>query len=370
MDIVLIAAAAIFYLAGYIFLFRIPLCQSKSDGKGASYSISVIIPARNEAGNLPRLIASLIAQPLKPLEIIVVDDQSTDGTAAIASAHGASVLPSQPIPAGWVGKAWACWQGAQAARGDLFIFLDADVWLLSDGLQRIVATYSRRPGAMSIAPFHDTKKPYEQMSAFFNIIMMGSMNAFGLPGISAEPTGLFGPSLIVSREQYFAVGGHEAVRQHILENFFLSREFSAKGIPLRCYGGKEALSFRMYPQGIAELYHGWSKAFATGAGSTPPVSLAIIIVWLTGAIIATINVAAGYAVFGLNFLLASMVLYLAYAAQLHWMLRRIGSFAWYTPLLFPLQLLFFIVVFTRSAIITKRGGVQWKDRTVESQTGA
>ncbi|MFA6232628.1 MAG: glycosyltransferase family 2 protein [Bacteroidota bacterium] len=370
MDIVLIAAAAIFYFAGFVFLFRIPICSAQPGGKEPPYAISVIIPARNEAGNLPRLLSSLNAQSATIAEIIVVDDHSTDGTAAIATAHGAAVLPSQPLPAGWVGKAWACWQGAKAAQGDLFVFLDADVWLLSDGLRKIVATYAHRPGALSIAPFHVTEKPYEQLSAFFNIIMMGSINAFGLPGVADEPTGLFGPSLIVSRDHYFAVGGHAEVKQHILENFFLSREFLAKEIPIVCCGGKGALSFRMYPHGIAELYHGWSKAFATGAGNTPAISLTVIIVWLSGMIIAAVNVAAGYAVFGPDFLLAGGVVYLAYAAQLQWMLRRIGRFAWYTAMVYPVPLVFFIVVFIRSAIITSRGDVQWKNRTVPSQTGA
>ncbi len=369
MDILLIAAAAVCFLAAYIFFYRIPLCRDGESGGGAKHDISVIIPARNEAGNLPRLLASLKAQRSQGFEVIVVDDQSTDGTAEIAVEAGATVLPARPLPAGWVGKAWACWQGANAARGDLLIFLDADVWLAPDGLQRIVDTWSRNSGAMSIAPFHETKKVYEQLSAFFNIIMMGSMNAFGIPGLADEPTGLFGPSLIVSREQYFSVGGHESVKQHILENFFLSREFTAKAIPLACYGGKETLSFRMYSQGFPELYHGWSKAFATGAGSTPTVQLVPIIVWLTGAIIATINVSAGYLVFGMDFFLASVFMYFAYAAQLYWMLQRIGRFAWYGPILFPVLLIFFIVVFTRSAIITKRGGVQWKDRTVSSETG-
>lgn len=371
MDMLLIMVAAMCFLAGFVFLYRIPLCRDDGHGDGknrgeAMHRISVIIPARNEAGNLPRLLASLSAQRPQAFEVLVVDDHSTDGTASIAEASGAIVLSSEALPVGWVGKAWACWQGAQAARGDVFVFLDADVWLSTDGLQQIAATWSRNPGAMSIAPFHETKKPYEQLSAFFNIIMMGSMNAFSLPGLAAEPTGLFGPSLIVSRAQYFQVGGHEAVKNHILENFFLSREFTAMGIPLLCYGGKGTLSFRMYSRGGSELYHGWSKAFATGAGNTDASPLATIIVWLTGLIVTVIGLTAGYPVFGSGFVLAAGVLYLAFAAQLYWMLRRIGRFAWYTPWLFPIPLFFFMAVFTRSAIITSRGAVQWKDRRVNS----
>ncbi len=87
--------------------------------------ISVIVPARDEAARLPRLLDSLAADA-QPYEVLVVDDRSTDGTAAVARAAGATVVPAER-PAGWSGKAYACWAGAQAAQGDLLVFLDADV---------------------------------------------------------------------------------------------------------------------------------------------------------------------------------------------------------------------------------------------------
>jgi 4,4'-diaponeurosporenoate glycosyltransferase len=248
----------------------------------------------------------------------------------------------------------------------LFVFLDADVWLEDDGLEQILQAYAKRPGAMSIAPFHETSRPYEQLSAFFNIIMMGSMNAFSMPGTASGPTGLFGPSLIVSRDQYVTAGGHEAVKNRILENFFMARKFLSHGIPLICYGGKDALSFRMYPHGLVELFHGWSKAFATGAGNTARFPFLMIILWLSGMIVACMNASVGYFVFGADFAALGLLLYLAYAAQMHWMLRRIGRFSWYTSVFFPIPLLFFIIVFSRSVILTSRGGVRWKDRTVHT----
>ena len=86
----------------------------------------MIIPARNEAHNLPRLLESLASQSVQPREVIVVDDGSTDDTAEIARRHGAEVLVSKPLPEGWRGKPWACHQGAEAASGDLLCFVDAD----------------------------------------------------------------------------------------------------------------------------------------------------------------------------------------------------------------------------------------------------
>ncbi len=101
-------------------------------------SLSVIIPARNEAHNLPTLLGSLAAQSVRPCEILVVDDGSTDRTAEVARELGARVIASEPLPEGWRGKTWACHQGAQAATGELLCFVDADTWFEPGGLARIL----------------------------------------------------------------------------------------------------------------------------------------------------------------------------------------------------------------------------------------
>ena len=103
--------------------------------------LSIIIPARNEAHNLPRLLDSIFSQPIPPLEVLVVDDASTDATASVATAHGATVVSSLPLPDGWRGKPWACHQGALATKGELLLFLDADCWFEPGGLDRILSRY-------------------------------------------------------------------------------------------------------------------------------------------------------------------------------------------------------------------------------------
>ena len=100
---------------------------------GAPPTVSVIIPARNEEATLPAILASLRALPL--VEVVVVDDSSVDGTAAVALSGGATVLTASPPPPGWTGKARACQLGADAASGDLLLFLDADTVLAPDALE-------------------------------------------------------------------------------------------------------------------------------------------------------------------------------------------------------------------------------------------
>jgi cellulose synthase/poly-beta-1,6-N-acetylglucosamine synthase-like glycosyltransferase len=124
-------ALPLFILAVVVIAFsRMPFLQREAKvGSGGLYPrLSVIIPARNEADNLERLLRSLEQQSLRPDEVVVIDDHSVDQTASLAQSLGATVIRAPDLPAGWLGKSWACWLGAQKAKGEVLIFLDADVF--------------------------------------------------------------------------------------------------------------------------------------------------------------------------------------------------------------------------------------------------
>lgn len=362
---ILILSAILGLLAGLYFFLRIPLCRKNSNGKTAK-RLSLIIPARNEQDNIPVILGSLRLQELKPLEVIVVDDNSTDRTKEIALSFGATVVDSKPLPDGWTGKNWACHQGAKSAKGEIFLFLDADTKLESDGLLKIIATFEDSKGVVSICPYHKIKKVYENLSSFFNIIMMAGSNAFTFKANNASNKGLFGQCMILSKDDYEKVGGHEAVKGKILENFFLSQKFSENLIPTRCYGGKGTISMRMFPRGLADLMRGWSKAFASGAGNTQKIILVATILWISGGIIAFIlPVYVFYQNYGIGFKIVWPCIYLLYVIQILWMVRRIGAFSFLTGILFPVHLVFYNIVFAKSLfslIFMKK--VKWKDRDV------
>ncbi len=345
------------WLVGFGVFWRLPVPQGAP--RPAPYpSLSIIIPARNEEANLPTLLRSMALQTAQPREVIVVNDGSTDRTAAVARELGATVLEAPPLPDGWRGKPWACHQGAALASGDLLLFLDADTWFEPGGLRKILDAYLAGGGVLSVGPYHAVQRPYEELSAFFNLAMTAGMGAFTLRGSALFPRGLFGQMLMVNRAAYFRVKGHEAVKDRILENFALARHFQAAGVPLHCYGGKGVLAFRMYPHGLKELVEGWTKAFASGAGGTARPLLALIVAWMCGMF------------FALNLLVwqpstASLGLYLLFALQLYAMLRRIGAFRWVTALLYPVPLIFFCAVFAWSAT-RSQGPVKWKGRIVNA----
>jgi len=276
------------------------------------------------------------------------------------------VVQSEPLPAGWTGKTWACHQGAQLATGDVLLFLDADTTVERDGFVQIMDTYLEAEGVLSIQPYHRTRRLYEELSSFFNVIMMGAIDAFSVLGGKLKPTALFGAVLVLSRKHYVESGGHEKVKGKVVEDVALAKELRKSGIPIRCRGGKGAVSFRMYPHGLRQLVDGWSKGFAWGAAQIAVPSLLVTFAWIVGSL-GTVRYLAESSFAGNTTAIALWAsLYLAYAAQLYWMLFRIGTFRVYTALFYPVSLLFFIAVFARSSLLVLLGRrVNWKARTID-----
>jgi 4,4'-diaponeurosporenoate glycosyltransferase len=366
---------ALFWLPGFFLLWRIPRICGQG-GRAARHPgtdrpsgrISVIIPARNEARTLPYLLASLAAQKRKADEIIVVDDGSEDATAEVAARLGARVVAAGPKPDDWMGKPWACWLGAQVASGDLFAFLDADTTLAPGGLSGLADARAADGGLVGVQPYHTIRRPYEALSAFFNIVALAGPNAFSMRGRTAPPSGSFGACMACSRADYFAAGGHAAVRAAIVEDMAVGRRFQEVGLPVTCYGGRGAVSFRMYPDGIASLVEGFTKNMAIGASEMHGGFRTLIILWLTGVTVCVISSLAALLPWFAIYRPMQAAFYALYAGQLYWMLRRIGSFGLLTALAFPVPLAFFHAVFFRSMHLVRRGNeVTWKGRSIRTR---
>jgi 4,4'-diaponeurosporenoate glycosyltransferase len=351
------------WLAGWATLARIKTCRPTTHGSPRSIEkLSVIIPARNEEKNLPRLLRSLQSQLMPPDEIIVVDDASTDHTAAVARGLGASVVSPLPLPDGWRGKTWACQHGAEQAQGAWLLFLDADTWLEPGGLAAIHAEHSAvGGGVMSVAPLHCVETLHEQFSAFFNLVMLAGTGAFTVLGDRLAPRGLLGQFLLIEKAAYQRVGGHASVKQQILENFWLAERLRTAGVPLHCRGGRNVISFRMYPLGWREMMNGWIKGFAAGAGKTPLPLLLLVIGWMSGLIMAAANLLLAKDV------PVCLLVYGAYVAQVAWLLRRAGTFHWSTAWLYPAPLVFYFFIFARSVWrAIRRQPVDWKGRRIHA----
>ena len=334
-----------------------------------SFDVSVVIPARDEATTLPILLGSLARSVVRPLEIIVVDDGSTDDTIAVARAHGARVVEAGPLPAGWAGKPWACATGVAASSASMLVFLDADVWLAPDALGRLVQLGDVHRGLVSVQPAHHPVRLVEEASALFNLSAVLGSGAFAARHDHPARVA-FGPCLVTRRDDYELAGGHAAARGSVIEDVALARSYAAAGLPVRCLLGDSDVGFRMYAGGLRPIVDGWTKNIALGAGSGPRLAVAAVVVWVVA--LAAVGVDVVHALIhwagGSTPSWTVPAAYALLATHLWWLLRRVGRFRWITAALFPVPTVFFVVVFLRSAFaVLTKGTVSWRGREVATR---
>ena len=328
--------------------------------------------ARDEETTVPTLLESLRRLTVGVSDIVVVDDGSQDATSSVARSAGAGVLTADAPPPGWTGKAWACHLGARGGNGDLLLFLDADTVLAPDALGGLLELYERHRGLVSVQPFHSVVRPYEQLSSYFNLVSLLASAAFARRS-GGRPMA-FGPCLLTSRSDYERAGGHAAVRGEILDDVQLAAAYHRAGLPVRCAVGGRSIRMRSYPGGVRQMAEGWTKNFASGASAAAPAPALAVALWVSahhavavGAALALVEVVTGG---GGPLTYGHPALWLAawvgVAWQLRSILRRIGSFRWWTWVLFPAPLLAFDVLFALSAAHTLiRRSVRWRGRDVD-----
>jgi 4,4'-diaponeurosporenoate glycosyltransferase len=360
------------WLAGWWLLWRVPTVLAdvapgevaRDTAAPSLHDVTVVVPARNEATNLPNLLGSLGRQDPGPAQVIVVDDASTDGTAEVARSFGATVVDAGELPPGWTGKSWACAQGASLATGSTLVFLDADVRLEVGGLAAVVAEQRRRGGVLSVQPYHRMHRAYERLSAVFNMIAVMGVG-IASPTREGRAWGAFGPCVVCDTADYRRIGGHGSVRSEILEDLALGRAFAKAGVDVRGAGGRGAVEFRMYPAGAGQLVEGWSKNMASGSATIPRIRLLATLLWLTGAISSASHLIEWLAGSGARDAGDVVVGWFMFAVQFGVMLRQLGNFGWWPAVAYPVPVAAFVLVFFRSLWLTVvRRRVRWRGRSV------
>ena len=193
-------------------------------------------------------------------------------------------------------------------------------------------------------------------------------------GERIRPRGAFGPCVVTSRRDYFVTGGHAhpLVRGAILEDSYLGRVYREAGLPVRCLGGKGTVSFRMYPGGLRQVVEGWTRNLGGGSLGAHVSTSLLVALWTAGCLGA--SAAPAWALFQPDLFsdaapaLLATITYGAYAAQVRWMLRRIGCFGWWPALLFPIPVTFGIAVGVRAvAVMLAKRSVRWKGRDLSTR---
>jgi chlorobactene glucosyltransferase len=337
--------------------------------------ISAIVPARNEVHNIERCARSVLASDYPALELIIVDDHSTDGTGELARALAAGdsrarVVTPPPLPEGWFGKQWACTTGAGSARGDILAFFDADTHQRSDFLGRAI-NVMRDNGADMF-----TAMGAQEMGSFWERIIQPQVFSMMLVryggtetmnrSTRAEDKIANGQCILITRASYDELGGHAAVRQFVAEDMALAQRFFRNGKRVIAALADESFSTRMYTS-LRELVHGWSKnMFVAGFDAMPGGRLGRRIypwIMLSPAIMGLVPPIALVA--GLTGLASDDVLLFGAIASSTLLLWWIGVYHGMRgprryALLYPLGAAMLFYILLRSLLLGER--VQWKGR--------
>lgn len=342
--------------------------------------VSVIVPARNEEQNIARCVSSVLATTYPHVELIVVNDNSTDRTAAIASEAARDdarfhLVANPPLPDGWFGKQWACNTGAAAARGQILLFTDADTHHAPDLITRSVNAMRRTQADMfSVAGRQEMVSFWEKIiqPQMFSIL---SMRYGGTESVNnsarAKEKIANGQCIFFTKSAYDSIGGHGSVRTVVAEDLMLAQTAFTRGKKLVLMLGVDQLSTRMYSS-LKELLAGWGKnVFAGGLDSvpfgragrivfplallTPPMMQLLPLAVLVGA---AFGIASGG--------LLAWALIATTAILLWWLVvyAQTGESPLYA-FLFPLGALMLLYLFSRAILRGRQ--VTWKGRTYISQ---
>lgn len=236
---------------------RKPALRAPADA--ASLRLSVVIPARNEADRIAPCLQAL--QNMYAVdEVIVVDDESTDYTAAVASELGATVVAGAPLPAGWVGKPWALHQGLLATRNDVVVCLDADT-VPQNGLMSALCEELEGNDVVTLAPQFLTFSSIEQ--GLHAAMLAGLVYRFGAVGADniPSPERVYGNGqcLAFRREWFMREGGFGLVANQMNDDIALLRALASRDARISFRDGHELLKVRMYSS-AGEVWNEWGRS--------------------------------------------------------------------------------------------------------------
>ena len=243
---------------------------------GSGRLVSVIVPARNEAATIATVVRSVLDTSYSPFELLVVDDRSSDSTAAVIESLPADprlrLVRGEELPDGWYGKPWACFQGYRHAGGDLLLFTDADTRHHPALLGQAVGALEQENAALV------TVSPTQRCVTFWERLVMPQI--WFLLALRYHPQTVNrarrasdvianGQFILTSRAAYEIAGTHAAVRQEVAEDLALAQTYLAKGLKLHFAFAEQLMETRMY-QGLADLIEGWSKNIYLGGRRSFP----------------------------------------------------------------------------------------------------
>ncbi len=336
--------------------------------------VSVLVPARNEAHNIQACIASLLNQDYRNYEVIALNDDSTDDTGAILDRLATQdsrlrvIHNREPLPPGWNGKSRACQILANQARGEWLLFVDADTVhapnSIRSGVEQAiglqVALFSAIPKQI-IGSWGERLFLPAAFALVYNFTVMWRI--YLLPSSRFGNAAAIGQYLLVRRDAYFASGGHNAIRDKILDDQFLAVLFKRNGYR-SALTDADFVACRMY-RGFHDMALGFSKNAVANLNGSLIVSLSFVaaVMSLFFLPLAMVVVSATHGIVLLPaWITVALTIIIFVLVNL-----RIGQ-PWWTGLLYPIQLLVGIGILLNSIRWHVTGKGQWKGRALREGT--
>ena len=332
--------------------------------------ISILIPARNEEENIKRCIISLTKQDYENIEILVLDDNSTDDTARIVLELSQKdprikLYSGEPLKKGWLGKSYACWQLSKYAKGDYLIFTDADTLHFPNSISSSVACLLRyNLDALSVFPKEITVTLHERMIVPFGKYMILSFVPLYL--IRKSKSVLFctaiGQFMLFKREVYKKIGGHKSIKSKVIEDIMISKQVKRCGYRFMIFDGRSNLYCRMY-KNFREVVRGHSRTiFAAFDYNIYIITIAIILmsaIFLFPFIMLLVGILFDWPAILINLIILQIIIILIpkIIFSIRFKCKAVDI------ILHPISMVYLIYIAINSIFNTKIGmGVNWKGR--------
>ncbi|MEO8233028.1 MAG: glycosyltransferase [Ignavibacteriota bacterium] len=360
MLIILLISLSVFSLIAIYNLFTAPVLNSNNNSSESRGLVSVLIPARNEEKNIVKCINGIINQDYQHTEIIILDDNSSDNTYKLAASFSSPkirTLEGKELPQNWLGKNWACHQLSQHAKGDYFLFVDADVEVKENVISLTINEIGKSNSALlSIFPTQSIKTFGEYLIVplmnwlLLTLLPLNSIYKFSNKDFVAAN----GQFMLWRKDDYLKIGGHQIVKDKIVEDMELARIAKSNNLKVKTLLGGNQVFCRMY-NSFDEAYSGFQKNFYSGF-SIGIIFFLIIISFL-------------FIVFTIPFFVMDDSL-ISWLPLLLLILTRISvsirsKQSWFINLLLhPLQMIFMLWIGFISVIKFKNKSLVWKARNI------
>jgi len=340
--------------------------------------VSILLPARNERKRIKACLESLAGQDYPDYEVLVLDnsdDDTAEIAAEVARKHNIiKVIKGLPQPLDWAGKNFACHQLSKVARGEWFLFVDADT-IHKPGMLKgaISLAVDSKASLLSGFPHQITTSPAQQIvvPAFYFIILCWVPFWIPFKSYQRRPNFAIGQFMLFSSSEYRRIGGHELIKSHLLDDVWLAIETGKAGGKVITADLSSQVSCHMY-ETVAGMWHGFGKSIYSVIAISPPAILAAAILgvflWIVPflSLWNQLNSPIAYLLF-LQFIIPSQVVLILVS---RWIIDLRMGVAWYSAIFHPIAIIFYVAeVLAMSVLRLVGAGVRWKDCEYSSDSG-